>query len=541
MFTIFLFILALNYLKLAASNNLQDSECPLWHVKRMNTCKCALQFVFCHGTDSLTVRLGHCLTWDDVTEKAVLQRCPLSHKMSCPKYGNFAAIKIPTNISGAVLNNITCKIYNRQGTLCEYCRSGYGPAAFSDGFTCADCSEHRHLWILNLLFQLSMVTVMYLFVVLFQIKGTSSPLNVIITYSQLCICPISVSTGMRVRMSCFLGPTFSTVAMTIIGVTNLDFFRFVLPPMCISKSLKSIDIHLLDYIIAFYPILLTFIIYLCVELHDRNFGIVVFLTIPVKRMFALFKRYWNPKTTILNTCITFILLAYSKFLFTSINLLFSVRSSDSDGNVVPNSTVLLYDPTIKFFHSQHIPYAIFAFFIIVVFVLLPPLLLLLYPTRLFNKCLNCCGFRRWNILQVVVDIFQGWYKDGTEGTQDFRAVSALYFLLRIVLSCLYIVLIFFSHNPYGWYVIGLFHIFLGVFFLVAKPYKKNWMNYIDGLLILWTGVLVYVSILAKKAQFIFGILFGPIFLVIICLLICCEKIFSNNFIVTYNNVLFFAI
>ena len=520
-------VLALRYLKLAAGKSSQHTECPLWHVQKINTCECGSSLfgdVACHGTDSVTVGFGFCMTWNNVSKRAVLHRCPLSGKIKCNHYGLLAAIKLPTNVTGAELNDITCEIYNRQGARCEDCKNDYGPAPFSDGFTCADCSKHGHLWILNLLFQLAMVTVMYLIVVLFQIKGTSSPLNVIITYSQLCVCPISVSAGVRFRMSCFLGPTLTTVAMTTIGVTNLDFFRFVLPPMCISPLIKSIDVHLLEYIIAIYPIVLTLVIYICIKLHDRDYKITVYLTIPVKKFFKSINRNWNPKTTILNTCITFILLAYSKFLFTSISL-FCVRSTNSDGNVVPNSTVLLYDPTIKFFHSQHIPYAVFALFIIVVFVLLPPLLLLLYPTRLFKKCLNCCGFHRWDILQVVVDIFQGWYKDGTEGTRDFRAVSALYFLLRIMLSSVFILLMFVSYNPYGWYTFGLFHIFLGVFFFVAKPYKKNWMNYIDGLLIIWIGVIVYVNINNfQHARFVVTILFGPILFIVLFFLKCFQKL-----------------
>ena len=520
-------IIMCSYFEQVGGNNFQGSNCPLWNVKKEDKCECGnviYEGIVCDGTDSINVAFGHCMTWDNVSQKAVFQRCPLSQKFTCPKYKIFTAIKIPTNISGAELNNITCKIYNRQGTRCEHCRNDYGPAPFSDGFTCADCSKHRHLWILNIILQLAMVTIMYLFVVLFQIKGTSSPLNVIITYSQLCICPISVSVEVRVRMSCFLGPTLSTVATTVIGVINLDFFRFVFPPMCISSLLKSIDALLFDYIIALYPILLTFIIYICIELHDRNYKMAVYLTIPVKRFFRLFKRNWNPKTTILKTCMTFILLAYSKFLFTSINLLFGVRTYYSNGKVVPHSTVLLYDPTVKLFHSQHIPYAVVALFIIVVFVLSPPLLLLLYPTRLFKECLNCSGYRRWDILQVVVDIFQGWYKDGTEGTRDFRVVSALYFLLRIVFSSLFILLLLDKYKPHGWYIVGLSHVFLGVFFFVSKPYKKNWMNYIDGLLILWIGVLIHVSMVSKKAQFFCGIAFGAILFVVIFLLKYLRKV-----------------
>ena len=34
---------------------------------------------------------------------------------------------------------------------------------------------------------------------------------------------------------------------------------------------------------------------------------------------------------------------------------------------------------------------------------------------------------------MIMDTFQGWYKDGTEGTYDYRPLSALYMLLRMAL------------------------------------------------------------------------------------------------------------
>ena len=34
---------------------------------------------------------------------------------------------------------------------------------------------------------------------------------------------------------------------------------------------------------------------------------------------------------------------------------------------------------------------------------------------------------------MITDTFQGWYKDGTEDTYDYRPLSALYMLLRISL------------------------------------------------------------------------------------------------------------
>ena len=77
-----------------------------------------------------------------------------------------------------------CHSFNRQGTQCSQCISGYGPAVFSDGINCADYLKHKYLWILNFMFQLTMVTLMCRAFMIFQIKGTSSPLNIIITYTQ---------------------------------------------------------------------------------------------------------------------------------------------------------------------------------------------------------------------------------------------------------------------------------------------------------------------------------------------------------------------
>ena len=87
------------------------------------------------------------------------------------------------------------------------------------------------------------------------------------------------------------------------------------------------------------------------------------------------------------------------------------HSGIQQGVVVPDSTVLLYDPTIRFFHSEHIPYAILAFVTLVI-VLLCPLFLVLYPVKSFRRCLHFIGFRRWDIVYKIMDIFQGWYKDG---------------------------------------------------------------------------------------------------------------------------------
>ena len=506
--------------------NIGERECPLWQVRRKDICRCGANLngiITCVGTHSISLLPGYCMTWDNTTQSTEINRCPfLQISNVCKQHKLVNTPLMTTNISGSELNYRTCSSYNRHGAQCRQCIDGYGPAAFSDGVTCADCSKHKHMWILNLLFQLTMVTLMYLMVILFQIKGTSSPFNVTITYTRLCINAFMNGNGLRLRLLCFLDPNLTIVILTFFGVWNLDFLRFVIPPLCISKSFKSIDSLLFDHIIALYPIALTLFIYVSIELHDRNFWIVAYLTIPVKKLFKLLHVDWNPKTTILNTCATFLLLAYSKLLFVSINLLIAVHSFNSSGEMIPNSTVLLYDPAVRFFHSEHIPYVVLALSVIVIFILLPPLLLLLYPAQFFRKCLSCCGFRRWDILQFIIDIFQGWFKDGTEGTHDYRPLSALYLLLRIVFSCMIVVIVLdVIHSNvndfWGWYVVGLFHVFLGTFFFIAKPYKKNWMNSLDGLILTLVGAYMLTEIYENHSVFIVGTIVVVIVFMSICL------------------------
>ena len=174
---------------------------------------------------------------------------------------------------------------------------------------------------------------------------------------------------------------------------------------------------------------------------------------------------WNPKKTILNTFTTPCLLSYSKFLFVSINLLSAVPVYNS--HVKTDSKVLLYDPTIRYFHSEHIPYVILALSILVVFIFLPSLFLLLYSTKAFRKCLQLLKIR-WDIINHIMDIFQGWYKDGTEGTRDCRFISGCYFLLRITLGCelVMMLLIDYDHEsawPWEAPIPGIAHVVLGIF------------------------------------------------------------------------------
>ena len=455
----------------------------------------------CHS-DSIAVDNGHCLTWNNITNKEQVSRCLFDAK--CKNNKNHDIYEVSTIISGSDINNFTCGAYNRYGVRCSKCIEGYGPAAFSDGVTCADCSRHKYLWILVLLFQLAMVTVLYLAVVFLGVKGTASPLNIIITYSQLCVNAVTIGSGFRVSVVCSTSKKVVTVLMTLLGVWNLDFFRYLMPPICVSPNTKTINVLLLDYLVAIYPLILTALVFLLIELYDRKYRLIVCLSSPIAKIASIRRGRWSPRETILNTCITLILLSYSKLLFVSMNLILPVVSYDCNGDIINNSTALLFDPSIRFLHPEHIPYMVLAMFVIAIFVVLPPLVLFLYPTRLFRYALTLVRFKRWDVLHMVMDVFQGWYKDGTENSLDYRPLSALYMILRIIISCI-IGATLDNQIHQKWIVVGLLHVGLGTVFLTLKPYKKKWMNHIDGILLLLLGAFTIVRLLEERIFFIAGI------------------------------------
>ena len=510
-------------------------KCPLWHVPGQDAqCNCGDScngIVSCIG-NFLYIKRGNCMTWNNHTKQAELQSCLFNQWNSdetCEQYTVSDAYRIPANISGSDLDYTMCKGYNRQGPQCRQCMEGYGPTLFTDSTLCADCSKRQHLWILYLLLQLTMINLMYLIFIPLQISATSSPFNVTITYIQLILIGFKFCVTLQSRVVCTFGQTFTKVLLTIGGIWNLDFFHHLLPPLCVTSSAKAIQILLFDYVIAIYPLMLTAVILLCLELHDRNCRVIVLLSSPFRLYSMLYCNDWDPKRRILNTSATFFLLSYSKLLFVSIGLLLPIQSHNSQGAVVSNSTALLYDPAIKFFHSEHIPYAIIALVTLVI-LLLHPLFLLLYPVRSFKRCLHCIGFRRWDVICQIMDIFQGWYKDGTRDTRDYRPLSALCLLLRIGFGCEFIAMVLKEYKDsavvWEWAALGVFHVMIGMFFYVAKPYKKDWMCHADGWIFTSVGILFLMGTSHNKVIYILGAAIGitmAVFFIFLCAIYQCAS------------------
>ena len=465
----------------------EDTDpCPPWFIQQEiagdNTtveCSCGppTHGVICDPkTCNTSLQVQYCMTYDGVTRTQVVGFCLFESMLK-------KIITLPSNVID--LNAFMCGQFNRDGQLCGECEKGYGPALLTN-YECAMRSTKSYSWAMYLLFEFLLITVFYLVIVTFQVSATSGPLNVFIFSAQV------IAYIMNKYNSLFLASAsqqqlwvqiIQYLLITFYGVWNLDFFHSVIPPFCLSENITTLHALALQYVPAFYPLLLIVATYFLIELHDRNFRVLVWMWRPFYRCLAPFQRClrWNPKASIVNTFATFLTLAYNKLIIVSGRLLMGTRVTDIRGN---SSRYLLFVPTVPYFGSEHLPFAILAIVVLSTFIALPPLLLIVYPTITFQKILGCLKIR-WPALHIFADVFQGCYKNRTDGTNDYRYFAAFYFILHII-----ILLVNVCNNMIGlgWTLSTAVLIIGSLLFALLRPYKKNWLNILDSVILASLGL-----------------------------------------------------
>ena len=459
------------------------AECPTWFVPQSHNgnefCVCGNPVsgkqttVLCDQTSNKTLLLlGNCMTFDKSSNHTFVGGC---------SYNNHEAdvdmlyTELPKDVSQ--LNTFMCEAggLNRTGLLCGKCMEGLGPAVFSYKLECLSCLKNPDGWLLYLFLATFPTTVFFLLVIFFQIRINSASMNAFIFLCQALAYIVNFGPYSYLNTShSAAAKHFTEVLLTVYGIWNLDFFRYVLPPFCIGSPIKS-SLHVLslEYIVAIYPLVLISTTYVCIELHDRDCRILVHLSGPLRWCTAHFRRNYNPKESIIHAFSAFLLLSYSKIVFVCFTLLSPTVVYSNSGS---KPFLAAYsDASIPFFGSEHLPFALLAIFVLLTFVALPLLVLLLYPTRLLQRLLACCGMR-WYALRAFADDFQGFYKGGINGTCDYRYFAGLYLIFRIVWISSSLI----NGTSYTWLIRVLFPITASLLFALMRPYKKRCFNILDS-------------------------------------------------------------
>lgn len=400
---------------------------------------------------------------------------------------------LPLNIT--LLDEVMCGNSGRAGRLCGKCKDGHHLAAYSYNMKCMKCplSSAIHNWMAYICVAFIPLTFFFLFVLVFRINVTSPKLMSYVLLVQTLATPANIRIVLLALQHYPLSLYTSKVVFTIYGIWNLDFFRTLLPPICL--NINSLQVLALDYVIAIYPLVLVMLTYMLIQLYAHGCLLLNVLWMPCRNCYNHFQQKVDAKTSIIDVFASFIVLSYVKFLCITFDLLIPTAAYNVHGERV--GLFLYYDASIVYFGPTHLPYGILSLVVIFFFVLLPLLLLLLYPLRTFQRF---CGSSQ--ALRIFIDSFQGSYKDGVvEGRHDCRYFSAVFFIIRIVFYLTYA----FTLTGYYYAVTLIFLLVCMLVIAVAKPYRKVHAHYVTGdvvfltLLVLWHSSAVAIMIASVKA------------------------------------------
>ena len=401
---------------------------------------------------------------------------------------------VPTNASD--LSDNMCNkgdfVSNREGQLCGRCKEGFAPPAYSYDLRCVQCNSSLTNTVKYCIVAFLPLTIFFVVLIILYVSATSPSMNAFLLACQVLAAPLQV----RIVSFALTGDPNLSIIIAVIeslyGFWNLDFFRTLYPRFCLHPNMSTLQVLALDYVVAVYPLLLTVLTYLLVELHDRNCKLVVWLWKPFHWCCARLRRQWDIQTSLIEVFASFLLLSYVKFLSVSFDFLVPVHLYNVHGESL--GPYLYYDGTVEYFGKQHLPYAILAIVVLSIFNILPLLLLCLYPCHCFQRVLNACKLRR-QALHIFMDAFHGCYKNGTNGTRDCRYFSALYLFVRISIFIGWAVFLS-SSAVIACFIVGVICALLAILFAVVQPYKSPIYNAIDTVLAL-NVALIYFCMVAK--------------------------------------------
>ena len=392
--------------------------------------------------------------------------------------------------------------WKRTGSLCSQCIDGHGPLIYSYSMECIQCSPEvvRRSYVYFVASFLPLA-VLCLTIITLRISVARPPLSTFILVSQVMASPQYMFIQIIPKTATAYSSQSHIISRnvhngcwkafaTFFGLGNLDIFRSVYPEMCLSPHMSTLQAKFLEYAIALFPLAVLLLVYFSIKLYNKGYWILFSLCRPVISCLARLRQRVNIQTSLVDAFATFIILALNKIGCTSFIILQPVYVYSLQGNY---STFTYIDPTMTYFGPDHLPYALIALVFTFVFILIPLLLLFLYPLRSFQTFLNN---RQWQCtaLHIFADSFQGCYKDGTNGTRDYRWFAGLHLILR------FIIIFFFDLSNY-YKVATLFIIFTISLYMVlvavSQPYKKHLHLKIDMTLLL--GLLLWCSALLVDA------------------------------------------
>ena len=454
-----------------------------WFVKDVgNRCVCGKTYDGAVSCDNETKDVGvadcYCMTYDSTRNTAVLAACLFNCVNVTKSYSDNIYHHVPRDLGRGDDNNSMCGYLHRQGTLCGQCMATYYPAAYSYTFECIECNSSQLFhWLLYIAAAYVPLTMFVIVILVFRVSVVSPKLYGVVSLAQNLVSPLNIHVLLAAAKYDSAVNIIMQVVVTVLNIWNLNFFRTLWTGMCL--HIPSLLAMGLDYLIAVYPMIVTIIAFVVLQLHDRGFKPVLYLWRPFHLFFARFRREWDLDTTLIDAFITFFILSTTKLLHVSVSFLLTTTVYTADGKTV--GLYLYEDINTKFFSLRHLPYGLLAIFIMILLIFLPICLLIFYQFTCCQRCLTVTKLKG-HLLDKVMYSFNQYYRDGRDGSMDCRWFAAFYIVTRLGLYAnLFITMTTLTYN-----LLLVYSIICALVVVVAQPYKEEyeWHNAMDPVITL---------------------------------------------------------
>ena len=205
---------------------------------------------------------------------------------------------------------------------------------------------------------------------------------------------------------------------------RLSVLKPIIPPFCISEKLSGVHVLLLQTIPAFYAFLLVTVSLGLIHLYTKNYRVV--------------RKILKPLNIIHNkahiTAITgeSAIVAFATFTFlSSTDIVFAFCGLAKNTEVYSNidhsvyKTVLFADASIEYLSQTHVIYFLVALIECIFIVFIPSMLLFIYPTRIYRAASRILSTRKQLAITTFVEALNNSFKDGLNGTRDYRAFAGI--------------------------------------------------------------------------------------------------------------------
>ena len=376
-------------------------------------------------------------------------------------------------------------------------------------FNCIDCKNAAGVG--YFLIEIALVMIMMVLLAILHINITNGNLNAYILYSQMVTLQfpgLGYTAWVPTYDILFFFTSFkySSIPLTVYSIWNLNFLTLFPDPFCIPNMRTAVDAVSLQYVIAACPLLFIIVSFTWIQCYNNGYSLVVYTTRPVHRLLARFWQKFKIQPSLIDTYAGLLLLAYMRFLAVSVKLLLFMRMDQKFSSFSPILPV---------------PLVVIPILCLLVFVILPMAVLLLYPFKIFQRCLTWCRLDRPG-LHALMDAYQGCFKNSATDGSEGRYFAGIYLLFRFC----YVAILVFSLSPVfissslsPWLTPlplsgACLSFVLAGLVLILRPYKKTAHNIIDFLTLFLMALFAALSSFALSLVPFFGPLYLP-FLVLV--------------------------